>query len=249
MNGVLRKPGFWIVVIIAGIVLINLLSKLGSDGSDRGGQAVVFESPDTTRLVERATQAKNAQGVCYGWIVDSGVHSDDTSSFADPSGADDAALHQTDVEYGSNLGPSTDPRREPAQCPRWAVVVATYDYSSVDEEWTSASVRVVDNIGLAGRLPADFPANLGITRTDLISEDGVARVADTISALPLAAAQAGLAPAVPLDSGQNTTATGDRISGAGDAGKYVPAAIGTVLVLAGLTWIAVAAVRSRRNTE
>ncbi|MFC0037811.1 hypothetical protein [Actinomadura rayongensis] len=242
-----RSPGFWIVAVIAVIIGFSVLP--GAFGGDDGLEptAQVFQPADTTRLIGRLSAAQQAQGVCYGYVVDSDLHGSWGTGLTDPRGLSQEDMANQDVQYASGLGDRTDPRTVPEQCPRWVVIVAEYDYTSYDEEWTSVSVRAVDNIGLAQTLPNGVLADLGLTGKDLVAPDGIARLADVVTSAPLLTAQAGLAPAVPPASGTGGTPTGDHISDASDAGRYVPVVLGVILAVAGLTWIVVAAFRSRRN--
>ncbi|POM25012.1 hypothetical protein BTM25_36530 [Actinomadura rubteroloni] len=242
-----RSPGFWIIAITAAIIGLSFLPRAfeSDDGLETAAQ--VFQPADNTRLIGRLSAAQKAQGVCYGYVVDSDLHGGWATGLTDPRGLSPEDVANQDVQYASGLGDRTDPRTVPAQCPRWVVIVAEYDYTSYDEEFTSVTVRAVDNIGLAQTLPNGVLAGLGLTAKDLVASDGIARLADVVTSAPLLTSQAGLAPAVPLDSGTGGTPTGDRISDASDAGRYVPVVLGVILAVAGLTWIVVAAFRSRRN--
>jgi hypothetical protein len=121
------------------------------------------------------------------------------------------------------------------------VFTADYTYDSVNEEWTSVTVDVESNLA---RTPstADL-ADAGITSQSLLGDDATARLGDAIGALPMIVAEQGGAPAVP----EATTATpppGDRLASPG-IGRYVWMGLAIIMIIGGLAWIAVAAVRSR----
>ncbi|WP_018655715.1 hypothetical protein [Actinomadura flavalba] len=222
----------WIWIIAVAVIVIFVWVTLADMNDDDGGSGgAVFGAADSARLSDRLAAAQRAQGVCYGWRVDPGTPG--RSFTAAPDG----------TETGSSLGPRTDPAQDKVRCARYAVVDARYSYSSIDEEWTSVSLHVDNNLGL-NPTSTTLLSRVGLTERDLLDDEAAGRLADVVGALPLLAAEEGKAPPVPLDAA-STPRAGDRISGSGH-GRTVFIGLGAALILGGVIWIIVAA--ARRNS-
>ncbi|MGI5167507.1 hypothetical protein ACQEU3_24470 [Spirillospora sp. CA-253888] len=307
--------GVFVLVFLLAFV-VPLLWSMYDDGVFDGDKADIQTAPvfgprEAGRLVERLDTAAKAQGVCYGWVIDSGRSAripvvtpsysgtftpqpttapttvPTTAPTTVPSPAASPAstvrprstalprstarpratasprpsntqptvpplvereLTRPGVEFGSNLGVGVDPRQAPARCPKWAILKADYYYSSTYKEWTSGSITLEDNVGLAGSLHiTGAEARLDVTSTDLTGDYAVARLADAIGSVPLLVAEDGRAR--PVAPAAAPVPAGDEISSGRGAGFYVFTTIAIALIAGGVLWIAVAAVRSRKGSS
>jgi hypothetical protein len=235
--------------IFVAMVLWEIGMAGGAGASEDGGG--VLGGRETGRLIERLDAASKAQGVCYGWEVDSGrmnlppVTPVYSSGFR-PSPHPEAKPAQRDsrVENGSNLGPDTDPRLVPAQCPRWVVLRADYTYSFIDEEWVSVNLEVDSN--LPQRPSASDLTAVGITTSTLVGPYGAGGLSNAISALPMVVAQQGQAAVVPEPAPQQPPA-GDKAESPGK-GRYVGMALAILMIFGGVAWIVTGLVRGRRRS-
>jgi len=254
-------------VISVFVPIVYLAFNATSDDGDAtvytGG---LFDRDGAAHLVDRLRTAADAQGICYGWAIDTDLP-DFRSSYPDtgavttpapaPTLSAPSELEQRlrelerqavldlepDEDVGSNLGAGVDARRDPVRCPRWVVFTADYSYSSYEEEWTAVSTRIETNLPLT--LDASDLHAAGITDDDLLGMRPYARLADAIGALPMIVAEKGAADPVPAPPTRIPSA-GDTVSPPG-IGRYIWMGIGGLLVALGLTWIIVAALRSRRS--
>ncbi|MEW2352602.1 hypothetical protein [Spirillospora sp. NPDC029432] len=326
-----------ILVVFVLPVLWSLYDEGVFDGNDRAMEtAPVFGPRDAGRLVERLSHASKAQGVCYGWVVDSGRYrqipkvtpsysgtfrpeavqpstqpsaqpsmqpstrpsarpsvrpTERTTATARPTAPRQGAtpaprrtrtspaptptpsgtmseyeraemersleqLEEAGVEYGSNLGVGVDPRQVPDRCPKWVVLEADYSYSSQYQEWTSGTTSIESNIGdldetsmyqFEEMLGQDYGS--GDDTDDIDGEQGIARLADQIGAVPMLVAQEGLAPPVPAQAERVAPPPGDRISESKFTARNVFTGVGIALIALGVVWVTVAAVRNRRSTS
>lgn len=274
---------FWSIVAAVIVIAYVLNSGLFEGGSTDGTSGALFGPQESGRLIERLDAAAKAQGICYGWRIDSGEFSNvplvtpsyngtfrpapppsaplpsspgspspssslPSSSSAPaspvPSFPPPTSLPNLGVESGSNFGVGVDPRTvAPPACARWVVFKADYTYDSVEDEWTSVDVAVDSNLA---RPPSttDLTA-AGITTSSLLGDDATARLADAIGALPMIVAEHGGAPAVP-EATAAAPPPGDQVASPG-IGRYVWMGLAIIMIIGGLLWIAVAAVRSRRQ--
>ncbi|HEX2313744.1 MAG TPA: hypothetical protein VHJ17_08430 [Thermomonospora sp.] len=259
-----RKVTIW-VILLSVILLVVIIAVAEANDDDEvsisGGG--LFGTQGAERLVERLNAASRAQGVCYGWKIDSDeprlrqystpvrpspppVTPSRTPGVPSPRPvppAPDLSVTEPGVDVGSNLGTGLDPREQTAQCPRWVVFEADYFYSYSEEEWTSVTPTIETNLPLSLSY-ADLVRS-GITTRDLLGDQANARLADAIGTLPMLVAEKGGARPVPQVAAE-APPPGDRITPPGVA-RHVWMGIGGVLVAGGLVWIVIAAVRSRRS--
>ncbi|MEO3782375.1 hypothetical protein ABGB12_03530 [Actinocorallia sp. B10E7] len=185
--------------------------------------AVALGPAETARLAERLQEASRRHGICYGWEVD----------------ADTGAP----VEVGSNLGAGVDARKaDKATCPEWIVLKADYFY--LDKEWSSVGYTVLDSYD-AVQFSLDELTSSGVLDGTELGERGVAQLADAIGSLPLLAAEADLAPALPAQEqvfSPSATVDDELDSGRG-AGWWFLVGLGSLLVGLGLLWIIRSAVK------
>ncbi|GLZ07048.1 hypothetical protein Acsp03_45140 [Actinomadura sp. NBRC 104412] len=179
-----------IAVLVLLVVVVPILWSMWSegliDGTDESVEtAPVFGPRDAGRLVERLSAASAAQGVCYGWVIESGrtrAIPKVTPSYSGtpapmPTRPSSPAptetgpsvieremieteleeLNDPGVEYGSNLGVGIDPRQRPQQCPKWVVLTADYTYDRTGQYWSN------------GYLSVDTSSDLELNRYNLSS--------------------------------------------------------------------------------
>lgn len=244
-----------IIAIIAVLTVADLIDWGGGGDADVPVGGGLFGSRGAGHLVERLNDATRAQKICYGWKIDTDAPVDyreyttpirpANPAVPPPADLDDDIDRYDDDEtdVGSNLGTGLDPREHPQQCPRWVVFTASYTYSYYEEKWTSVSIDIETNLQIS--IGEDALRRAGITRSDLLGSQATARLADAVGVLPMIVAEKGAAPQVPQPAASEPL-PGDKPTPPGVA-RYVWMGIGGVLIAAGLTWIIVAAVRSRRS--
>lgn len=299
--------GSLLLILFLGPILWGVYEEGLFDG-ENPRTAPVFGPRETGLLVERLSAAADAQGVCYGWVIDSGrrdqvrtpqpsysgtftPHPPATApSRAVQAGADGAPaaepgtrpvpsgagapapepeppaptrspgsarmerdlrkLDEPGTEFGSNLGAGIDPREAPQACPKWMVFQGELSYSSEEETWTWGVFHIRTNLGTVSE--ERYEKMLGQYRVDddIDGPNSAARLRDAIGALPLLAADAGLAPPVPAETGQaaEPAPADDRISEPVLTARNVWSVIGILLIAGGVLWVAVAGVRRLRGS-
>ena len=261
--------------------------------------APMFGPMQVGRLVEQLSTAADAQGVCYGWVIDSGryatidkvtpsypgtfrPHPPSSAPAASPSprGTRSPAtaptqqpaqeptldpdtretielglsrLDDSGVEFGSNLGPHTDPRQRPGQCPKWVILEADYYYSGVDDEYSMGSFEIEGMFG-DGIQRFDEPAYERLlgqrAGDDIDGESGTARLRDAIGALPMLVANEGLAPPVPAQTAQaSRPPANDKLAETVVTARRVWSVIGFVLIGCAVVCLVAGAVKTRRRSS
>lgn len=275
-NSASSKAGGVIAVLFVVVaVLFGIVGAMSNDDptAPAPGAGPVFGATEASRLVQRLDAAAQAQGVCYGWQIDSGYPMagsrpltngpspttgpttapapgeptptlSPAPSISLPPDLSMTLAGQRGVDFGSNHGVATDPRLDPTRCPKWIVFTADYFYSSEDEEWSSVTRKIETN------LPANFYTHdldaMGLTQEQILGDNSVGRLADSIGALPLLVSERGLAPAVP-EAAPATPPSGDEVAGPG-LGRYIAMGIGGILIIGGVAWMVTSTVLRRRNT-
>lgn len=299
--------GSLLLVLFLGPILWGIYEEGLFDG-ENPRTAPVFGPRETGLLVERLSSAADAQGVCYGWVIDSGRRDQvrtpqpsysgtftphppatapsraveagaggapaaEPGTRPVPSGAGAPApepeppaptrspgsarmerdlrkLDEPGTEFGSNLGAGIDPREAPQACPKWMVFQGELSYSSEEETWTWGVFHIRTNLGTVSE--DRYEKMLGQYRVDddIDGPNSAARLRDAIGALPLLAADAGLAPPVPAETGQaaEPAPAGDRISEPVLTARNVWSVIGILLIASGVLWVVVAGVRRLRGS-
>lgn len=189
---------------------------------------LVLAAADATELVQVLADATEVQGICYGWHVE--VRDD-----ADGNGG---------VDRGSSNGVDT----WATTCERWIQFEADIHYTSeMSEAEDSATFEVTSNIPGAP-IRRDLAA-LGIDGGRLLGDNDDLAVIEATSALPLLAAEAGVAPPVPLVANTEALPAGDGPTGRpGSDWLRTNAALlgfGVLLVLCGGGWAVLALLRPR----
>jgi hypothetical protein len=206
-------------LLAAGLVALALVV---APGALRHGVAAapVLDDPDAAELAEELRAATEEQGICYGWVV---AVSDD-SVFPPVNAADE----------GSSAGPG---RPSPATCPRYIVLRAAVVFTSESSEAEdSASWQINSNV--PGAPAADALGDLGLGAADLLGDRDDVALWNAVLALPLLAAQQGLAPFVQLEPNPRPIPAADHPTGSPGSDflrTTWPLLLGlSVLVLAGL---------------
>ncbi|MCT2584963.1 hypothetical protein [Actinophytocola gossypii] len=192
---------------------------------------VIFEPSDADDLAQKLEDAYQEQGVCYGWDVD----------------VDNVGSQQESV--GSNFGADTDVDDGTGDCD------ATVEFQA-SIRWTSESSEIEDSASYQVVSSGSGPTTSDLDSLEIISAEGMAgdnvglEVYKAVSALPLLAAEAGLAdpieasPAPPsearADNAEPTDSpTSDFLRQSGGAFLF-----GAVLLVAGVVF-AIWAFRTR----
>lgn len=193
---------------------------------------VIFDPADAEELAATLAEAHEKQGVCYGWAIDVNNEGSYESS------------------YGSNFGAGE--RLSSGDCKGRVEFVATITWTSESSESEdSASYSVVSD-SASGR-----PSTGDLDDLDIVSEDGLegddvdSDVYKAVAALPLLAADAGMAepieasPAPEADSGDAAPTNSPGSDFWRESGMLV--LWSSVLLLAGgvFAWYAFASSRRR----
>lgn len=232
-----KDGGGWIgCLIVLAVLVLPVALPIGWSMWDEGvfdpdlsddATAVALSPNEAARLAERLREASQRQGICYGWEVD----------------ADTGAP----VEVGSGLGAGVDARSDAARCPKWIVLKATYTY--MHKEWSSVGYTVVDGFPDVRFDSGDLASFSVADPADLEEGRAVAELADMIGALPLLAAQTGVAPALPAQEQalDPTASTNDELSSTRGAGWWFMTGLGVLLIGLGLLWVIRSAVKERKG--
>jgi len=145
----------------------------------------LLDEGDAAELAQSLAEATAEQGVCYGW----NVHVDDDSG--GPSGDD----------VGSNLGPGTPV--ESGSCEKTVLLegFVSFTCGSCESE-DSASWRILTDVpGVSAGDLEDLGFGGGVLKDD----DGDAKLASMVGALPLIVGSKGAAPALEADPVDTST--------------------------------------------
>ncbi|GAB3431619.1 hypothetical protein [Actinophytocola sediminis] len=169
------------IAAVAGIVLLAAPATATAD--------VIFDQADADELVATLAEAYEAQGVCYGWQID----------------VDNVGIPES--SSGSNFGAGTSLRdaSERSSCD------ATIEFQA-SIRWTSESSESEDSASYQVESLPSGPTTADLDSLELISEDGLAGdnvdldVYKAVSALPLLAADAGVAQPLEASPAPETAA-------------------------------------------
>lgn len=157
--------------------------------------AALVEPDDAEELAVLLAEALEEQDICYGWYV---VVSDDAGS------------GYGGVDMGSSLGPAK--RATEAPCTQYIEFEADLHYtSSSSESPDSARFRVHSN--MAGAPSELHLRRVGINGSRLLGDNDDQAIADAVLALPLLAAELGLAPPIALEPYQTALPPEDGATG------------------------------------
>lgn len=243
-------------VIIAALAWVFATGRSTGTSTELDFEDGVFGAADAQRLMSRLDSASRAQGVCYGWKIETGRGSNTIYSlpkvpeFSGSQSASDGGLetavpvlpYTSGVDVGSNLGRSTDPEQAPKLCPRWVIFTAHYSWSEYEETQSFGSFDVESNLDQAPTA-ADLRA-AGIDDAALRGRDAVQRMADAIGLLPMIMTEKGGAAPVPSEAAPAPVAS-DALEGRRPQGMLT----GVLVVLGGLLWILIAYKRSRPGNK
>ncbi|WP_326562016.1 hypothetical protein [Micromonospora sp. NBC_01796] len=193
------KVGGVVLVVVLAIVGMILLDR--ADGETGGGGTAV-PPPDPTERADTVVLLSNAhqtQQICYGW-----------------------ELHDRSVPVsaGSNLGEDVAVDDDPSRCARWVKVIAGVVYTSESSEASdTASFWVTSSDDLSGIDYVEGLGRFGLTNDDFLADPGWA-ICRAAVFLPLLVAESGAAPAVPVKTGPDPSASPQATSAAlPDAGS------------------------------
>ncbi|WP_436493535.1 hypothetical protein [Actinokineospora sp. HUAS TT18] len=161
----MKKAIIWTSVIAVCVFLIGLEADWWSS-TDNDTTIPTLSEADGEDLVARLAKAEAAQGVCYGWAVESGSGKPVTSGSS------------------RGIGVSAD------TCDDYAILISTINYTSASSESEdSASVRVKTSTGLPHLASADL-SRVGVDTATLLEEPTTATAYGAL-ALPLLLAEKG----------------------------------------------------------
>lgn len=161
-----RRPRF--LPLAAAVVALSLLPSAAV-------AEPILAPDDAAELAENLAEATGEQEICYGWEAN----------------VWDGQTGQRLADVGSGAGPDLTVDRQ--TCPRWIVLLAEITYAAeTSESEDRAVMRIESNLPDA---PTDESLRqLGISDRDLLGDRDDAALFNAVSALPLLAAQSGLAP-------------------------------------------------------
>ncbi|HEY0454143.1 hypothetical protein, partial [Actinophytocola sp.] len=221
----MRRLGF-----VLGAVLSGLVVAPGAAAAD-----VVFDPAEADELVATIAEAYDAQGVCYGWSVQ----------------VDNEGVPETSV--GSNFGTGVALSDAPSRCRSSVEFQASVTWTpSSSESEDSASYSVVSLP--SGPSTADLDALEIISTGGLVGDNLDSDVYKAVAALPLLAADAGIAEPIEASPAPEADA-GDAVP-TGSPGSDFWRQSGNQILLGGLFvlggavfgWFAIRSSRGRRRT-
>lgn len=182
----------------------------------------ILAAEDSAELANSLAEAREEQGVCYGWFV----RVDDESG--GPSGDD----------IGSDQGPGR--QLDPTQCREYVQLTAVINYTSESSEIEDSATIEVDET-LPGTITADDLSALGYGKDELMGDEDDTTLMNMVGALPsLAAERANLKP-VPFESpeapapqqGQPTDSPGSDFI----RKNLALLTLGSILLVLGIAWL------------
>ncbi|MGW4462245.1 hypothetical protein [Micromonospora sp. NPDC004704] len=180
------KVGGLVLVVVLAVVGMILLDR--ADGETGGGGTAV-PPPDPTERADTVVLLSNAhqtQQICYGWELHGQI---------------------SKVSVGSNLGDGVAVEADPTRCPRWVKVIADVVYTSESSEASDhASFWVTSSDDLSGIDYVEGLGRFGLTNDDFLADPGWA-ICRAAVFLPLLVAESGAAPAVPVKTGPDPSAS------------------------------------------
>lgn len=170
---------------------------------------------DAAELAQGLAEATEEQEICYGWEVD----------------VWDGQTGKRLADVGSGAGPGV--RIDRQACPRWIALLAEVSYAAeTSESEDSAAMWIESN--LPG-VTIERLRELGISDRDLLDDRDDAALFNAVNALPLLAAQAGLAPYLAAEP--NTAPIPDEDQPTGKPGSDLVRTYAPLIVLACLVLV------------
>ncbi len=179
----------------------------------------ILESVDAIELAQELSEATETQGICYGWNV---TVSDATGVYAG-------------IDMGSSRGVGVPARA----CDKWMVFEAFLTFTSESSETEdSATFRVSSNV-IGAPQEQDLRV-VGIDGAALLGENDDLAIVNATRALPVLAAERGLAPPLVLERNTDDIPAVDRPSpgtGSDWTRNYGdPLLLSILFIIGGLTW-------------
>ncbi|MDQ3931804.1 MAG: hypothetical protein M3252_03065 [Actinomycetota bacterium] len=170
---------------------------------------------DAVELAQGLAEAAEEQEICYGWEVD----------------VWDGQTGQRLADVGSGAGPGVRVDRQ--ACSRWMALVAEVSYAAeTSESEDSATMWIESNLP---DVSTERLRELGISDGDLLGDRDDAALFNAVNALPLLAAQSGLAPY--LRAEPNTVPIPDEDQPTGKPGSDLIRTYAPLIVLAALALV------------
>lgn len=174
---------------LAGLGIVAAASTVLLAAPATASADVIFDQADADELVATLAEAYEAQGVCYGWQVD----------------VDNVGIPESSA--GSNFGAGT-PLRDTSE---FDSCETTVEFQA-NIRWTSESSESEDSASYQVQSLPEGPTTGDLDSLELISEDGLvgdnvdADVYKAVAALPLLAADAGVAKGMEASPAPETEA-------------------------------------------
>ena len=214
------------LVVVAGLALAALAAAPGVAAAD-----VIFDPADADELAATLADANEAQDVCYGWSID----------------VDNEGVPQTSV--GSHLGAGR-PMSEASNCAASVEFQASITWTpESSESEDSASYQVISSPG--GPTTDDLDSLELMSEDGLVGDNGDVDVYKAVAALPLLAADTGLAqpmeasPAPAADAGDAAPTDSPGSDFWRESGMLILWASLLILAAAAFAWYAVTSSRRR----
>lgn len=179
----------WIAAVVAALLAA---SASPAAGQFLGDGPTILEPADAAELVALLADATEAQGICYGWLVE--VNDEGGGS----SGSD----------FGSNRGLRT----RVDDCDRFIVFRAYLIYTSSSSESEDSVLISIDSNVANAPDEADL-RRAGVHPDGLLGNNDDLALIKGVSALPLLAAEAGAAKPIPLAPNDAALPEGDGPTG------------------------------------
>jgi hypothetical protein len=214
-------------------VIASLLVAVAVVAGAQASNSVLLDPNDATELAAVLADATETQDVCYGWRV---TLSDQSSSGPDGTTS------------GSNAGVG----ESPITCSRWILFTAYITYTSEASEAQDSAT-----FGIESNLP-DAPdrgdlEDVGVSERALLSDRDDLTIINAVSALPLLAAERGIAPPVELEPNTAELPASDRPTGTPGSDwlrqNWTALGVAAVLLLLGIAMGALAVLRPTWVTD
>lgn len=157
------------------------LVLLGLAGCSDDLSVAMPEAKDRQEITAQLARAAQAQGTCYGWVLDGGAGNS--------------------TSQGSNLGENVAVESDPERCPKWVRVRASVWYAPESSESSDSASVWVDTYPAttAGATIVSGLERLGLNEEAFIDDPALA-ISRAVLALPLLTAEAGVVDPAPTPS-------------------------------------------------
>lgn len=156
------------------------LLALGLAGCSGDTSVAAPDAEERQQIAAQLAKATQAQGVCYGWMLEGGLDS---------------------VSRGSNLGDNVAVDTDPRRCPKWVEVRAWVTYppeSSESDDSATVQVETSPDLDVGPMIKTSLD-RFGLNEAAFIDDPALA-ISRAALALPLLTAESGAAEPAPAPS-------------------------------------------------